>query len=88
MKKISDAQMINIARKYINLYCSYLESVGFHSKRVTEINRNGTAILHTNDGLSIKIKQSFHNELKYLAAQSTGVRKENVAKALAILEKA
>ena len=54
----------------------------------TEINRNGTAILHTNDGLSIKIKQSFHNELKYLAAQSTGVRKENVAKALAILEKA
>ena len=53
----------------------------------TEINRNGTAILHTNDGLSIKIKQSFHNELKYLAAQSTGVRKENVAKALAILER-
>ena len=37
MKKISDAQMINMARKYINLYCSYLESVGFHSKRVTEI---------------------------------------------------
>ena len=53
----------------------------------TEINRNGTAILHTNDGLSIKIKQSFHDELKYLAVQSIGIRKENISKALAILER-
>ena len=52
-----------------------------------DIKRNGAAILCTSDGLSIKIKHSFHNELKYIMSKSTGVRKENLSRALAILER-
>lgn len=37
MKKISDEKMKAMAKKYVDLYCSYLESVGFHSKHVSEI---------------------------------------------------
>ena len=51
-----------------------------------EIKRNGTAIFCTNDGLAIKIKHSFYNELKHIAALSEGKRKENAMKALVILE--
>ena len=53
----------------------------------TEINRNGTAIFCTNDGLAIKIKHSFYNELKHLIAVSTGKRKESLNRAIAILER-
>ena len=37
MKKISDEQMISMAKKYINLYCEYLEEAGFNCKQITEI---------------------------------------------------
>ena len=51
-----------------------------------EIKRNGAAVFHTNDGLSLKVKHSFYTDLKHIAALSEGKRKENAMKALVILE--
>lgn len=51
------------------------------------VKRNGAAILCTRDGLSFKIKHSFEGELKYLTAISTGERKENLNRAMAIFNR-
>lgn len=53
-----------------------------------KIGKSGGIVVYTRDKFALKIRRSFYDELKYLAENSTGLRKKDFVKILEIYEQA